>query len=344
MRFSIVVPVYNSQKYLKKCLDSVVSQSFRDYEILLVDDGSTDKSGIICDDYVAKYQNIRKITHKVNQGQVASRTDGIKAAVGEYIVFADSDDTLELNALEVLNKKIEQYHPDGIMYEITRMTAHGIIKIHSGKSFDDYILCDKASLYRVILSNPSYYSMCKKAFKRNLFSTTGLDKLYKMRIGEDFFQTMDIIANSSSVLFISDDLYNYRNNSSSTIHRERAAKNYKTDFSSALFVVDLIKNSQLFSEKELTEQLTLSLHGIADRLEEISNLKTGYKRKEELFEQIKNAPYFVDYILDLGTADLVGLKKKLYGLFLMSRYKKLICIEKIVFFPKRIKHLISVIL
>lgn len=343
MRFSIIVPVYNSQKYLKKCLNSVVKQSFRDYEIILIDDGSTDNSGSICDVFAKENKNITVI-HKQNQGQIAARTDGVKAATGEYIVFADSDDTLESNALEVLNNKIEQYHPDGIMYESTRMTAHGLIKIHSGKSFKDFVLSDKASLYRKILFSSSSYSMCKKTFKRNMFTVSGLDKLYSMRIGEDFFQTMDLISNASSVLFIPDDLYNYRNNPDSIIHRERTAARFKTDFTSAYYVLDLVKTSPYFNDEDLKEQLTLSLHGIAERIEEISNLKTGYKRKKELFEQIKTAPYFTDYIMNLGAADLVGLKKKLYGLFLTSKYKKLIRIEKIVSFPKRVKHFISILL
>lgn len=343
MRFSIIVPVYNSQKYLRKCLDSVVSQIYRNYEIILVDDGSTDRSSDICDTYAKKNDNV-KVIHKKNQGQIAARTDGVKKAEGEYIVFADSDDTLEPNALEVLNKKIEQYYPDGVIYEGSRMSAHGLIKLPSGASFKEYLLTDKAALYREILSTPSHCAVWKKAFKKTMFTTSGFEDLYKMRVGEDFFQTMDLISNASSVLFIPDDLYNYRNNPDSIIHRERTAARFKTDFTSAYYVLDLVKTSPYFNDEDLKEQLTLSLHGIAERIEEISNLKTGYKRKKELFEQIKTAPYFTDYIMNLGTADLVGLKKKLYGLFLASKYKKLIRIEKIVSFPKRVKHFISILL
>ena len=137
MRFSVIVPVYNSQRFLRKSLNSVTRQSFRDYEIILIDDGSTDKSGSICDDFAKKNKNIIVI-HKQNQGQIAARTDGIKKAVGEYIVFVDSDDILEPNALEVLNNKIDQYHPDGVIYENSRMTAHGIVKLHSGTNFKEY--------------------------------------------------------------------------------------------------------------------------------------------------------------------------------------------------------------
>lgn len=342
-RFSVIVPVFNSQKYLKKCLDSVANQSFRNYEVILVDDGSTDKSGAICDGYAERYDNI-KVIHKQNQGQIAARLDGVKNATGEYIVFADSDDTLKLKALEILNKKIEQYKPDGVIYELSRMSAHGLIKIPSGSKFKEYILTDKGALYREILSTPSHCSVCKKAFKRELFTTSGFEKLFDMRIGEDFFQTMDLITNANSVLFIPDDLYNYRNNPGSAIHSERTAERFKTDFTSARYVLDLVQNSPYFNEDDLKEQLTLSMHGITDRLEEISNLKASYERKKELFEQIKTDQYFIDYILGLGTADLVGFKKRMYSFFLESKYKQLIWREKLVHLPKRIKYIISIIL
>lgn len=343
LRFSVIVPVYNTLKYLRKCLDSIINQSFKGYELILVDDGSTDASGSVCDEYSGKFNNVF-VLHKKNQGQIAARLDGVRQAKGEYIVFADSDDTLEKNALEILNSKIERYNPDGVIYQISRMTAHGLIKVKERNSFDDNLVSDKASLYRIILETPSYYSMCRKTFRKSMFRTTGFENLYDMRIGEDFFQTMDLISNASSVLFVSDCLYNYRNNPVSTIHKERAAGKYKTDFRSALFVMDLIKKKTWFSDEDMKEQLVMSLHGIMDRLEEISNLRAGYERKRELFEQIKNEPYYLENIQKLGTADLSGIRKKMYELFLNSEYKKLIAREKVINFPKRFKHFVSVIL
>ncbi len=345
MRFSIVVPVFNSQKYLKKCLNSIVNRSFRDYEAILVDDGSTDSSGAMCDDYVKRFDNV-SVIHKQNQGQIAARLDGVKKATGVFIVFVDSDDTIELNALEVLNGKIEQYNPDGVAFECSRMTSHGLITRHSGKHFKDFLITDKAELYREILSSSSYCSVCKKTFKRSVFNTAGLENLFNLRIGEDFYQTMDLIANASSVLFISDDLYNYRNNPGSVIHREQMASRFKMDFSSAYFVIDLINNSPLFKdkEKEIEKQSRMNVQEIAWKLGDISNLKTNYQKKVELFDGIKKDPYFIDYISKLGTADLCGREKMVYELFLNSQYRTLIRRERIASIPGRIKHLISVIL
>lgn len=93
---SVIVPVYNTEKYLPKCLDSIINQTYKNLEIILVDDGSTDTSGKICDKYAKEDKRI-KVIHKENGGQSSARNAGIKASGGEYICFSDSDDELDLN-------------------------------------------------------------------------------------------------------------------------------------------------------------------------------------------------------------------------------------------------------
>lgn len=98
---SIIVPVYNVEKYLSECLNSLIAQSYREIEIVTVDDGSTDESGKICDEYEKQDQRIRVI-HKKNGGVVSARNDGIYAAKGEYITFVDADDTIDSHTVEHL--------------------------------------------------------------------------------------------------------------------------------------------------------------------------------------------------------------------------------------------------
>ena len=98
---SVIVPVYNVEKYIRKCLDSIVNQTYRDLEIILVDDGSTDASGAICDEYAEKDIRI-KVIHKENGGQSSARNLGLDIATGEYIGFVDSDDTIELETYHLL--------------------------------------------------------------------------------------------------------------------------------------------------------------------------------------------------------------------------------------------------
>ena len=103
MKFSIIVPVYNVEKYLEKCLESILNQTFKDFEAIIVNDGSTDNSQEIIDKYVNKDQKIFKSFKKENGGLSDARNFGIERAKGEYIVFLDSDDYIDENLLNTLN-------------------------------------------------------------------------------------------------------------------------------------------------------------------------------------------------------------------------------------------------
>ena len=102
-KISIIVPVYNAEKYLRHCLDSILNQSFQDFELLLVDDGSKDRSGKICDEYAEKDKRV-SVWHQENQGVSVARNVGLEHAQGEWIYFPDSDDIVIENALEIMMK------------------------------------------------------------------------------------------------------------------------------------------------------------------------------------------------------------------------------------------------
>ena len=104
---SVIVPIYNIEKYLEECLCSLLHQSFKDIEIILVDDGSTDFSGIICENYSRIYENITVI-HKKNEGLVSARKTGLQAAVGNIIAYVDGDDWIEPNMIERLYKTLNR--------------------------------------------------------------------------------------------------------------------------------------------------------------------------------------------------------------------------------------------
>lgn len=108
---SVVIPVYNSAKYLRECLDSIIAQTFSDWEVVAVDDGSSDDSPAILDEYATKDSRI-KVIHKANGGVSAARNDGLGAACGDYVLFVDSDDLLLANALDVLYKKTSSENAD----------------------------------------------------------------------------------------------------------------------------------------------------------------------------------------------------------------------------------------
>lgn len=116
---SVIVPVYNVEKYLNRCIDSILNQTFKQIEIILVNDGSTDNSPTICDEYCERYENIIVI-HKENNRVAAARNDGIKIATGKYISLVDSDDWIEPNMLEEMYNKAEEFQTDITMCDFKK--------------------------------------------------------------------------------------------------------------------------------------------------------------------------------------------------------------------------------
>ena len=123
-KVSIIVPIYNSEKTLKKCLDSLVNQTLKDIELILVDDGSTDCSSQICDEYKAKYEYI-KVVHKVNEGMGKAYNLGISMAQGEYIGFVESDDWIENNMYEILYQNAIHYDSELVKCGLYYSDANG---------------------------------------------------------------------------------------------------------------------------------------------------------------------------------------------------------------------------
>ena len=111
MKVSIVVPVYNTGKYLPKCIESILNQTFADFELFLVNDGSPDRCGEICDDYARQDPRV-KVIHKQNGGVSAARNDGLAAATGDYVFFCDGDDYMPLGACELLWAEAEKTNAD----------------------------------------------------------------------------------------------------------------------------------------------------------------------------------------------------------------------------------------
>lgn len=117
IKLSIIIPIYDVEQYLRKCVDSVLNQDISDYEIILVDDGSPDGCPAICDSYAAEHDNIR-VVHRANGGLSAARNSGIEVAKGEYIMFVDSDDYLEPNVLNGLIAQVEHDNLDVLRYRL----------------------------------------------------------------------------------------------------------------------------------------------------------------------------------------------------------------------------------
>lgn len=123
---SIIIPVYNVERYLERCVQSILTQSYTDYEVILVDDGSTDRSGVLCDELALRDSRIR-VFHQVNGGQGGARNTGLKYALGKYIWFIDSDDYISENSLACIIEQIERTQVELLLFSLIRVTDNDFI-------------------------------------------------------------------------------------------------------------------------------------------------------------------------------------------------------------------------
>ncbi|MBR4293053.1 MAG: glycosyltransferase family 2 protein [Clostridia bacterium] len=190
MLFSVIVPIYNVEKYLRRCIDSVLAQSFTDYELILVDDGSPDNCPSICDEYAKNDPRI-KVIHKKNGGLVSARQAGIKIAVGDYVFHLDGDDALCEDALFIAHEIINEMHPDIVSFSYRR-SINGI----EGETVDDlvdeglYLKSDiEERIYPKLLSDVNmknlFYFIWGKAIKRELATKHQLKVSNAISLGED---------------------------------------------------------------------------------------------------------------------------------------------------------------
>lgn len=168
MRFSVIVPVYNVEDYLEACVASVIAQTCRDYELILVDDGSTDQSGAMCDRLAQQYHC--RVIHQENGGLGAARNTGIEAAQGDYLVFLDSDDFLSPDALQGLSEEMDRVDAD--IYAFGFVTSDGSRDL---AAFVDDLPYHQpltlAACPQLILAQPN---ACCKVVRRSLFLSSGV--------------------------------------------------------------------------------------------------------------------------------------------------------------------------
>ena len=163
-KVSIIIPVYNVEKYLAECLDSVINQTYSNLQIIVVDDGSTDASGQICDEYAEKDNRITVI-HQVNAGAANAKNTGLDNVKGDYVTFVDSDDWVELNWIETMTDAMEKYDVDVVECGFDRVYADSI---GEGKIYQDGEILTVEDYFRQYNENWVSVIFWNKLFKASL--------------------------------------------------------------------------------------------------------------------------------------------------------------------------------
>lgn len=216
VEFSIVVPVYQAKKYLKRLVKSVLEQDYKKYELLLVDDGSSDGSETICDIFSAQYTQIKTI-HKKNGGVSSARNEGIRSAKGRYLVFLDADDYIDGGFLSDAAAIIEKNAPDVLVYgyclEKSNATENYLLPLAG--NYTQKTLLDK---FATFAKDSSFNSVCNKIFCMDIIQREKLE-FPQQKIAEDGIFVCRFLRNASTFYFSNKSYYHYCQNAGSAVHK-----------------------------------------------------------------------------------------------------------------------------
>jgi len=207
MKVSVIVPVYNASDYLEECLNSIISQTYKDLEIILIDDGSTDDSGTICDRY--KEQDGRIVViHQDNKGVSNARNRGLEIASGQLITFVDSDDTIDPNMIITLYNDLTDNQASVVISSYSTLKDEYLKPV--GNSGTIFVFSKDEAIINLISGKYFIGGLCTKLYKSDIIKTCRMDE--NLKINEDVLMNYHVFENSEKILFHDTCLYHYRAN------------------------------------------------------------------------------------------------------------------------------------
>jgi len=288
MKYSIILPIYNVEKYLSACIESILSQTYKDYEIILVDDGSKDSSGKICNEYADKYDFV-KVIHKTNGGQSTARNEGLKMATGEYVYFVDSDDYLiDEMVLSKISSRLDN-NPDVVAFssvkwfESTRKQSEYYVPLEvSGDC------CSATDVLCELIDKDSYSNApwCK-VIKRILLTDNSIE-FENGIVAEDNDWYYKVVSHINTIELINEPLYVYRQREGSTSHTHSNKK-----FEDYLWIIE--KWAKFVSEGKPSGNKTVIRNSLA---KQYCHALIGYASLEKTAEyekRLKGLNYLLQY-------------------------------------------------
>lgn len=258
LMFSIIVAIYKAESYLEKCICSILTQSYTNFELILVNDGSPDKSKEICEKYALKDKRIKVISQE-NGGQTLARNNGIRVSKGQYICFVDSDDWVEKNWLEEVYQTIENDSPDIVCYKYIQEYSDKSVLVADGREVGLYTkkkLQEKIYPRMFYDASKPYYTfgvrpvLWNKVYKRKLIFENQLNVDPRIRIGEDAVCVYPCFLEANRIYFLQLALYHYRVNANSIT---------KT------FDRECLKKTRILDEN-MNEVINTNIHYIGEQL------------------------------------------------------------------------------
>lgn len=233
-RISVIIPVYNVEKYLARCLESVLNQTFTEFEIVAVVDGSPDSSVLIARSWAGRDSRIRVIEKPVNGGTMEARRTGYENARGEFVVFCDGDDTLPGDALEKMYSLVSQGR-DIVFCGLRILRPDGSVKIMPRLRTADA----SEDLYLALLQQKMTWYLCGGIYRRTLFSEGKLETFGRQCVNEDYMMIIQLLQRTDKIAFYNEPVYDYHLQESSSsqgpqtldkLHQELRANKWSCDY------------------------------------------------------------------------------------------------------------------
>ena len=253
MLFSVLIPLFNAKKYIAECIDSVLAQDFSDYEIVIVDDGSTDGSGAIADQYQEKHPQIIRVIHKENTGVLLTRRKLLQEAKGDYILWVDSDDVVKPDLMKDLFGEIQKHHPDMLIYNYEYYDDASQM-FHSLFVPDGTVIEGEgkhAVLVKMLLGR-DLNELWSKCIRREIIDfETDYSDYQHVKEGDDLFCLLPIFDMTEKIVYLDRAYYRYRVLPTSITHAAtyRQYDSYRTIYER----IDYYIKKWSFSEEEISQ-------------------------------------------------------------------------------------------
>jgi glycosyltransferase EpsH len=280
IKVSIIVPVYNVEKYIDKCLKSLVNQTLKEIEIIVINDGSPDNSQKIIDKYVKKYPTKVKSFITENGGQGSARNFGIQKAQGEYILYVDSDDYIELNMAELLYKEAKNKDADIVICgnNIIEDETYNLIKSESSYSFND----KKDKICNFIFGKMAVWN---KIYKKDLIINNDIN--FRSRVWyEDVDFSVKAYFQASNITYLDIPLYNYLLREGSTMNNQNVKRNLEL-CASFDEVINYCKEKDIYNDNYSEIEFLCLYHMYICGITRIINIKANSKIKKKTIKKYR---------------------------------------------------------
>lgn len=327
--YSVLIPVYNVENQLGKCIYSVLEQTYPNFEIILIDDGSTDGSGFVCERYAKLDERIR-VYHQFNQGLIMARRNGIAKAIGDYYLFLDSDDFWDPDLLETINKAILDYGCDMVIFNYKRITPDKVLinkpVFENGSLFDSD---NKKQIFEEVIKGSRLNNIWIKAVNSNIIDNIDYTKYKRIKYAEDLLQSLLLLCNARKILYLDKAMYNYRMNPASMTHKfnVRSIKDITIVRGVVLKYMELLAMNE---NKYLKLFYQNYVNGVLSYLSDLSNSNLNILKKIKIMTQIKNILLYRKALSFIKMKNFTMCQKIRFFLFEKKYYHLLIIYENII--------------